>query len=307
LKQRLNHKQPVTTSDPPFPLWTAETVAQAAQLACLLEVSAEKPGNVTPRYGFSDMSYEDFLRSAVAIGPEMARAGERSVGETILAAITATRQWTAANTNLGIVLLLAPLARAALSEPPPLRAGLSRVLAGLSVYDAQQSYRAIRLAAPGGLGDGVAHDVHAEPTVTLGQAMRSARRRDSVAAEYTSDYALTFDLGLPALQAAMAAGLSQRQAIVQTYLEILAAIPDTLIARKRGLSQAKNVTRQAQQVIEAGGVHTGPGRQAVADFDLQLRQAKDNSLNPGTTADLVAAVLFVALLSEHFRQLQDLN
>ncbi|HMQ52818.1 MAG TPA: triphosphoribosyl-dephospho-CoA synthase [Anaerolineae bacterium] len=298
MKQRLNHRQPETTLALAAPCWAAETVAQAAQLACLLEVSAEKPGNVTPSYAFSDMSYEDFLRSAVAIGPELGRAGERRVGETILAAITATRRWTAANTNLGIVLLLAPLARAALSEPPPLRAGLSRVLADLSVYDAQQSYRAIRLAAPGGLGDGVAHDVHVEPAVTLGQAMYSARERDSVAAEYTSDYALTFELGLPALQAAMATGLSQRLAVVQVYLEILAAIPDTLIARKRGRSLAESVTRQAQQVVKAGGVHTAAGRQAVADFDLKLRQAADNSLNPGTTADLVAAVLFVALLSE---------
>lgn len=299
MKQRLNHRQPETTPALAAPCWTAETVAQAAQLACLLEVSAEKPGNVTPSYAFSDMSYEDFLRSAVAIGPELGRAGEHRVGETILAAITATRRWTAANTNLGIVLLLAPLARAALSEPPPLRAGLSRVLADLSVSDAQQSYRAIRLAAPGGLGDGVAHDVQAEPTVTLGQAMGSARERDSVAAEYSSDYAFTFELGLPALQAAMATGLNQRQAVVQLYLEILAAIPDTLIARKRGRPLAESVTRQAQQVVKAGGVHTAAGRQAVADFDLKLRQAADNSLNPGTTADLVAAVLFVALLLEH--------
>src|SRR6188472_1353805 len=89
---------------------TAESVAGAAQLACVLEVSAEKPGNVTPRHDFHDTSYEDMLRSAIAVGPELARAGDRGVGETVLAAVKASRG--ASNTNLGIVLLLAPLAKA---------------------------------------------------------------------------------------------------------------------------------------------------------------------------------------------------
>ena len=75
-------------------LASIDTVAVSAQLACLLEVSAEKPGNVTPTHSFEDMHYEDFLRSAVAIGPVMARAGEREVGETILASVVATRRWT---------------------------------------------------------------------------------------------------------------------------------------------------------------------------------------------------------------------
>src|ERR1044071_7013116 len=91
---------------------TAEAVAGAAQLACVLEVSAEKPGNITPRHDFADTSYEDMLRSAIALGPELGRAAERGVGDTVLAAVCATRRVSGANTNLGIALLLAPLARA---------------------------------------------------------------------------------------------------------------------------------------------------------------------------------------------------
>ncbi len=271
-------------------------MAAAAQLACLLEASAEKPGNVTPTQAFNDMSYEDFLRGAVALGPEMARAGERGVGATIVAAIAARRQWTRANTNLGIVLLFAPLARAALTGSGRLRDSLSGVLHGLTVEDARAVYEAIRLASPGGLEAEVEHDVRAEPNVTLREAMASAAGRDSIAAEYVSDYAITFEHGLPALQSALAQGASTSQTVIQTYLALLAAVPDTLIARKLGLDTAQLVSAEAAQALAAGGVFSVEGEQAIAALDAHLRVTKDNSLNPGTTADLVAAVLFVALL-----------
>lgn len=285
-----------------FPeLWTPETVAAAAQLACLLEASAEKPGNVTPTHAFNDMSYEDFLRGAVALGPEIARAGERSVGATIVAAIAARWQWTRANTNLGIVLLFAPLARAALTGRSKLRDSLSEVLRSLTVEDARAAYAAIRLASPGGLEAEVEHDVRAEPSVTLREAMASAAERDSIAAEYLSDYAITFERGLPALQFALAQGASTGQAVVQTYLELLAVVPDTLIARKLGLDTAQTVSAEAAQVLAAGGIFSAKGEQAIAKLDARLRVTKDNSLNPGTTADLVAAVLFVGLLEGMFK------
>src|SRR3954467_12597865 len=123
----------------------AEAVAGAAQLACVLEASAEKPGNITPTHDFHDTSYEDMLRSAIAIGPELARAGERAVGATVLAVVQASRRVAPANTNLGIALLLAPLARAAL-EPGPLRARLGATLRALDVADARAAYAAIRLS-----------------------------------------------------------------------------------------------------------------------------------------------------------------
>jgi triphosphoribosyl-dephospho-CoA synthase len=276
--------------------WTPDAVAAAAQLACLLEVSAEKPGNVTPTYAFHDMSYEDFLRSTVALGPEMARAGERSVGATIVASVTARRRWTRANTNLGIVLLFASLARAALTGTGNLRDSLAAVLRSLTVDDACATYAAIRLAAPGGLEAEVEHDVRAEPTVTLREAMTSAAHRDSIAAEYVSNYAITFEGGLPILKSALARGVRIDQAVIQVYLELLTAVPDTLIARKRGLDTAQAVSKEAAQAVSAGGIFSEEGRQAIAALDTYLRRQPDNSLNPGTTADLIAATLFVALL-----------
>jgi triphosphoribosyl-dephospho-CoA synthase len=269
-------------------------VVCAAQLACVLEVSAEKPGNVTPSHDFDDTSYEDMLRSGIALGPELGRAGERPVGETVLAAVRASRDAAGANTNLGITLLLAPLARAAL-RGGPLRERLGDVLRALTVDDARDAYAAIRLAGAGGLHEPVEHDVRDEPRVTLRDAMALAAQRDTIASEYVTDHAVTFELGLPALTEALGDGLSPRNAIVELALRLLATVPDTLIARKRGADAAGGVTAGARQVLTAGGVRSARGRAALAEFDASLRR-EGNALNPGTTADLVTAVLFVALL-----------
>jgi triphosphoribosyl-dephospho-CoA synthase len=265
-----------------------DAVAAAAQLACILEVSSEKPGNITPSHDFEDTSYEDMLRSAVALGPEMGRAGERGVGETVLAAVRATRAVAGANTNLGIALLLAPLAKAALEG-----VAVGAVLAMLTIDDARAAYEAIRLAGAGGLDDPVEHDVRDEPGVTLHEAMAAAAGRDAIAAEYTNGFEVTLGLGLPALRAALEDGLRLRDAVVELALRVLAAVPDTLIARKRGPATAERVSAAAARVLAAGGVRAPA---ALAGFDASLR-ADGNALNPGTTADLVTAVLFVDLLT----------
>ena len=203
---------------------SADGVAGAAQLACVLEVSAEKPGNITPSHDFADTSYEDMLRSAIAVGPELARAGERTVGETVLAVVEASRRVAPANTNLGIALLLAPLAKAAFDDGP-LRERLRATLRALDVSDARAAYAAIRLSGAGGLQEHVEHDVRSEPTLGLRAAMASAADRDAVASEYVTDYALTFETGVPALVAALDAGLAVRDAIVELHLRLLDRSP----------------------------------------------------------------------------------
>jgi triphosphoribosyl-dephospho-CoA synthase len=280
---------------PRIPVKRTAEVVRAAQLACVLEASAEKPGNVTPSHDFGDTTYEDMLRSGIAIGPELGRAGERGVGETVLAAVRASRDAAGANTNLGIALMLAPLARAGLGDGGPLRERLGTVLRALTVEDARDAYAAIRLAGAGGLDEPVEHDVRDEPRVTLREAMAAAAQRDTIASEYVSDHAVTFELGLPALSDALEDGLRPRDAAVELALRLLAAVPDTLIARKRGADAAGRVAAGARQVLTAGGVRSDRGRTALSGFDASLRP-DGNALNPGTTADLVTAVLFVALL-----------
>jgi len=274
----------------------AADVAVAAQLACLLEASAPKPGNVHPGAAFHDTSYQDFLASAAAIGPAFARAGEQPLGRTIRDAIEATARWARRNSNLGIVLLLSPLARAALERGRrSLRDGLAAVLAATTVADAADAYAAIRLAAPGGLGRAPEQDVARPPTVTLLAAMALAAPRDAIAREYATDFRITFEVGAPGLRQALADGLSWSDAVVETFLTLLAAAPDTHIARKLGPEAAAAVTRRAQVVAQAGGVRSAAGREAVAAFDAELRDAR-NSKNPGATADLTAAAIFVALV-----------
>jgi triphosphoribosyl-dephospho-CoA synthase len=272
-----------------------------ATLACLLEASAPKPGNVSPGRDFRDMRFEDFLTSAVAVGPPLGAAGTHAVGETILAAIQATRRWTRANTNLGIVLLLAPLAKAAAvgetATPARLRRAVEHVLQASTVEDARLTYAAIREAEPSGLGTVGDQDVHETPTVTLVEAMRLAADRDLVAREYATDYALIFEEGHPALRAARDAGLRWEDAIVETFLTLLAAQPDSLIARKLGRPAAEAISFRAAETLRLGGVRTTQGRAALVPFDADLRDPQ-NSRNPGTIADLTAATVFVALIED---------
>ena len=283
-------------------------IAAAAQLACLLEAFAPKPGNVSPGAGFGDTSYLDFLASAAAIGRSLGSASH-PLGETILMAVRDTRRWVDVNTNLGIVLLLAPLARAAALVPPPddapielgqLRTSLATVLAESTLEDARAAYEAIRLASPGGLGSVDSQDVASEPTVTLATAMRLAADRDGVACEYATDFRATFEVGAVALRAARRAGLDWNDAVVETYLTLLAAYPDTHIARRAGHARAAEVTRTAGAVLDVGGVRSDAGRIAIAQLHADLSDPRNLS-NPGTTADITAAAIFVTLLTGGWR------
>lgn len=294
-------------------------IASAAQLACLLEASAAKPGNVSPGRSFPDLFYEDFLASAAAIGPAMSGAGSLRVGEMVRAAVVATGAWTRSNSNLGIVLLFAPLAQAAASvfgqpaadddarhpafrvAPARLRRELSRVLAATSLEDSRDVYAAIRAAAPGGLGTVDAEDVAGQPSLRLLEVMRLAAERDDIAREYVTDYERTFDRAVPALESGRAGGLSWNDAVVDTFLTLLAARCDTHIVRRAGRALAEETSALAAAALEAGGVRTASGRHTIQEMDRALRR-DGHAANPGTTADLTAAALFVLLLSGEWRK-----
>lgn len=279
-------------------LTRAEEVAAAAQLACLLEASAPKPGNVSPAAAFHDATYEDFLASAVAIGPALLRAGSQPLGRTVREAVEATRRLVPHNTNLGIVLLVAPLARAAIvGGGAPLRAALARELAHTTVADADEVYAAIRQAAPAGLGRVAAEDVAGRPSLPLRDVMCLAVERDTIAREYATDFATTFEIGAPAVRRARDDGLSWNDAVVETFLVLLAATPDSLIRRKLGMAAAAEVSRRAERVLAAGATRRPEGRLAIAELARSLADA-EHGRNPGTTADLTAAAVLVHLLEQ---------
>ncbi|MGE0607608.1 MAG: triphosphoribosyl-dephospho-CoA synthase [Pirellulales bacterium] len=278
-------------------------VGQCATLACVLEVTAPKPGNVHRGADFFDASYIDFIAGAVAIGPHVQAAAEGTkVGAAVLAAVEATRRVTSTNTNLGTVLLLVPLAKAAsasrdLAATPE---ALAQVLESLQADDARLVYEAIRLARPGGLGQVESGDMHQAPPGSLLDAMRLAADRDLVARQYVTNFETVLTAALPWLVQARQAGHSLADAIVQVQLRLMAAWPDSLIARKCGADMAQQASDRAADVLELGQ----PGDQlyldGLADLDFWLR-SDGHRRNPGTTADLIAAGLFVGLLSGQIR------
>lgn len=271
--------------------------------ACLTEVRAFKPGNVSlvsPGHG---MRAEDFIASAQAASVAMAQPG-LTVGERILRAIEATRFVVSFNTNLGIVLLCAPLAHAALqsSGRRELRARLESVLAGLTVSDAELAYRAIRLAQPGGLGTSARHDVAAPPTVTLLEAMREASRRDRIASQYETVFADVFELGLPAAREFLARWQSREWTAVAVYLRYLASFPDSLVARKHGEHTALRVSEQARQG-SATFESAGDPREALPVLEALDADLKRRSINPGTTADMTVATLVAMDLQDSLEKI----
>jgi triphosphoribosyl-dephospho-CoA synthase len=277
---------------------TEKELAQLVQMACILESCASKPGNVNRYHDFSDTSLEDFLFSALAIGPAFQNIGQTSIGQIILNATVNTRRWVRSNTNLGIILLLAPLVKACLgaAEADSIRPNLNRILNSLTVEDAGLAYAAIRHVQPGGIGKVLQSDIAETPSVTLMQAMALAQDRDSIAHEYVTGFAITFEIGLPAMKDALSRSVDLSNAAVQSFLTILSKVPDTLIARKKGIEAARMASQLAAGVLAKGGVFTHEGREALAEMDCALRD-KEHTLNPGTTADLTAAAIFLALLS----------
>jgi triphosphoribosyl-dephospho-CoA synthase len=270
-------------------------IASAFEAACLDELDALKPGNVH-RYGEGHgMNVADFERSARVAAPPIAEP-DSSVGLRIRHAIEATSRAVGHNTNLGIVLLCAPLASAALaSGGGDLRQRLVGVLQMLTVEDAKQTYVAIRLAKAGGLGTVVKHNLGTEPKVTLLEAMREAEDRDRIAWNYTHKFADIFDRGIPRLVQGRDRYGTHEWAVTDLYLSLLAEIPDTLITRKFGVKTAAQVTENAYKTFKA--FSQAETAEARVDTLLTLDKAlKDRGLNPGTTADLTVATLFASSL-----------
>jgi triphosphoribosyl-dephospho-CoA synthase len=269
------------------------TSGRAAFLrACQLDVEVRKPGNVSFGSPGHRMHAQQFIASAEAAQQALFAPG-LSVGQRIEAAVTATLAVAGCNTNLGIVLLAAPIAAALERDPQArsaarLRAAVSAVLRTLDIDDARATYRAIASANPGGLGRADAQDVAHAPTLDLRSAMALAAHRDSIARQYTTDCADLFDVGLPAFTAAR----SPTAAMQVTYLSFLARWPDSHIVRKLGAPTAQRVMHRAQRWLErAAHGECLDTRPAFAAWDAQLKSA---GINPGTSADLTVATAMLA-------------
>ena len=264
------------------------SIGEMAQWACVAEVTAPKAGNVHPRRSFADVSWQDFVVSAMVTRPLLDAAPRRGVGPTVLDCVMATKAATGTNTNLGMLLLLGPLCAVPLGEP--LEAGLARVLGGIGAADTMAVYMAIRHAAPGGLGCDADADVCAAPHIPLVDAMKRAAAHDAVARQYASGFRDVIAIGHGAFNGAEPLD----HAIVAAHLRQMAGEPDSLIRRKCGDALATEAQQRAAAALAAGWPATARGRQSFRALDTWLR-ADGNRRNPGTSADLVATGLFVAL------------
>jgi triphosphoribosyl-dephospho-CoA synthase len=310
------------------PQGTAKHISSCLQLAVLLEISACKPGNVNRTTGFHSTQYEHFLASAVAVEPHFAHAAgqgilvsegktepsEIGIGAIVKRAVESMNAWQhGGNTLLGTIILLSPMAAAAgitLADEkelllPKLRANVKSVMESTTPADAVAMYEAINLANPNGLiGKAPTLDVNdpkskeriVKERITLYDILRISATYDSISRELVENYPLTFDVAYPYFTTQLERTGSLDTAIVHTYLKILSTNPDTLIARKVGLSKAREVSERAREVLEFGGLDTDVGSNAVDALDESLRK-QGNQLNPGTTADIIASVLAVSILN----------
>ena len=268
----------------------AEWIEAAFRWACLTELDAPKPGNV---HAFADghgMTVNEFVRSANAAAAPLSAQGAR-VGLRIHRAVIATFAAVGTNTNLGIILLCAPLAAAAERDATNLRGALHGVLQELDVDDGDLTFRSIVRAAPAGLGHSAQHDVFNPATVSLLEAMSAAANRDMVARQYATDFADIFDLGLPLFESVSQSKGAAKWATLGTFLGFLSAYPDSHIARKFGTETANCVQRTALNFAAMLQAAEQPNQvlPALLTWDAAL---KAKAINPGTSADLTVATLF---------------
>ncbi len=295
-------------------------MAKIAQIASVLEVSGyPKPGNVHRTQDFEDMVFEDFLISGIVVGDVMKKAAEKGakykdkpdslykigLGELIKEAVEETNKWIANNTNLGIIMLLTPLSAAAgmTDNFLKLRDNIDKIMRATTSKDALNLYDSINIADAGGMGERDELDVGSEKAkeellkneINMFQVLDISSEWDMLSFELTNQMPVTFEVGFPLFKnVKMNYGINK--ATIQTFLTILSEFPDTLISRKYGVNVAMEVLNDAKNILNTGGILNEEGYKLLKNFDQTLISKK---LNPGTTADLTASSIMVALLEEY--------
>ena len=266
-------------------------VADAVRWACILEATAPKVGNVHPTQSFDDLTFTDFVTAANITAAALG-ASERPVARRMLDAVTETRRVTGTNVNLGIVLLLGPLVAAEFVE----KESIAHALDSFTGEDGRLIYDAIRIAGAGGLGRVESRDVTetSSDPVDIVAAMKSAANRDRIALQYAGGFADLLENVVPVVLSAIHDRGDILGGIADAHLTLLSQTPDSLIARKCGQEVAEDVQSRARQVDRSD-------KDSIAALNGFLR-SRGGLLNPGTTADLIAAALYVLLQTTSNRE-----
>jgi triphosphoribosyl-dephospho-CoA synthase len=275
-----------------------EQLGELYRQACEVDVQAFKPGNVSIYADGHEMTVADFRTSAKVSAAPLCNP-EYSLGEKIYYAVKATREAVGCNTNLGIILLCAPLIQAISHKQKgiSLRQAVSKVLSETTIEDADWVFKAITLASPGGLGSSDQQDVSEKASVTLREAMKIAGNKDRIALQYITDYQDIFNFSILRYNASLNRLGDRNWAAVSVYADMLSQFPDSHIERKYGNQYSEMVATKMAQLSEKLSKTDNPERIKPLVFCLD-QELKLYGINPGTTADMIVATVLTAFLED---------
>jgi len=310
-------------------LESVEDIIRCTTLSSLLEVSGyPKPGNIHRTKDFNKTRFEHFLAGIAAIQPVFSNFCNRiykstkiqkkkanfnylDLGKFFIESTKEMINWQkGGNILLGHILILGPLAASAAIS---LKLGkktleeykniLNQVIDDATVFDTINLYEAIKLSQPGGLGKIDKYDLTDKNSikeikkdkVKLREIFVLSQNYDLISKEYSTGFHIIINEGLPFFLKSFNKSNDVNIATVHTFLKLLSNHPDTLIIRKSGMKAAEMVSEKCSKILKAGGLITFEGKKLIYELDETL-QEKDGKLNPGTTADLIAGILFMALI-----------
>jgi triphosphoribosyl-dephospho-CoA synthase len=299
-------------------------VSGCHSLASLLEVSAyPKPGNIHRTRDSEETLFEHFLAGSIATAPVIRELAIRAydnkdrkyceifLGDAILRSVEEMMKWQkGGNVHLGIILLHTPIAAAAGAvynkngvDTVYLRSKMSEIIRCSQPEDSIKIYQAIRLAMPPrvlgkvkemDVTDASTNEKIIDEKITPLEVFELCSERDNICNEWVSNFEITFTEGYPYLSDLLDDGLRTNDAVIKTFLYLLSNHPDSLVIRKSGKKEAKRISKKAEKILTISDSEKFYNE--LWKMDEELWKSK-GQLNPGTTADLVSATIFVHLLT----------
>ena len=273
-----------------------DDLKSAYLFSCKKDIELIKPGNVNLLSSHKDTKAQDYLDSAILSSEELFNQNY-SLGKRILESVNVTRSQVNVNTNLGIILLCAPVIQSYIDfNNLDLREGIKKTLSTTSIKDTHDLCAAINISSPGGLGDSDMYDTASYPNASIKQIMDYSQEYDRISYQYSHNFSDIFDFIIPKLEFLNQRYESLDISLSLLFIEILAKIPDSHISRKFGDKIAKKTSNNAHDLLKILDREHDPDYLAKALNNLDY-EYKKKGINPGTTADLLVASLMIYKIS----------
>jgi triphosphoribosyl-dephospho-CoA synthase len=273
-----------------------DDLKSAYLFSCKKDIELIKPGNVNLLSSHKDTKAQDYLDSAILSSKELFNQNY-SLGKRILESVNVTRSQVNVNTNLGIILLCAPVIQSYIDfNNLDLREGIKKTLSTTSIKDTHDLCAAINISSPGGLGDRDMYDTASYPNASIKEIMDYSQEYDRISYQYSHNFSDIFDFIIPKLEFLNQRYESLDISLSLLFIEILAKIPDSHISRKFGDKIAKKTSNNAHDLLKILDREHDPDYLAKALNNLDY-EYKKKGINPGTTADLLVASLMIYKIS----------